>query len=228
MKCAIMQPTYLPWSGFFNLISNVDIFVFLDDVQFDRRSWQTRNRVLLNGNEILLSISTRKATRETLLKDIFIAHEPDWRQKHWQSLIQAYRKARYGKDVLGLLEEFFNGPPPILLAEFNRKIIEVISTNLGLGATFLLASDLACHGNRSSHLMEIAKKVGCDEYLSPCGSAGYLEQDSFPEISNLVLTFQDFHPQRYPQLGARDFVSHLSVIDVIANLGLRETREYIS
>lgn len=59
MKCGIMQPTYLPWSGYFNLISSVDIFVFLDDIQFNRRSWQTCNRVLLRGEEYMLSVSTK-------------------------------------------------------------------------------------------------------------------------------------------------------------------------
>ena len=64
MRCAIMQPTYLPWAGYFNLISQVDRFVFLDDVQFEKQSWQTRNRILLQGEECLISVPVRK-TRHT-------------------------------------------------------------------------------------------------------------------------------------------------------------------
>ena len=56
MKISIMQPTYLPWSGYFSMIKNADIFVFLDDVQFDKRSWQQRNRILLNKKETFLTV----------------------------------------------------------------------------------------------------------------------------------------------------------------------------
>ena len=67
-----MQPTYLPWSGFFNLISDVDVFVILDDVQFEKQSWQSRNRILQNGKELMLSIPIASQSHKTLIKDIII------------------------------------------------------------------------------------------------------------------------------------------------------------
>jgi len=73
MIVSIMQPTYLPWIGYFDLISKSDIFVFLDDVQFSRRSWQQRNRILLDGKETMLTIPIQnKGKREQLIKDVLV------------------------------------------------------------------------------------------------------------------------------------------------------------
>lgn len=85
-----------------------------------------------------------------------------------------------------------------------------------------------CHESRSIHLIEIIDKVGCDEYISPRGSKAYLEQDRFFEISGIRLGYQDFDPQPYAQLGSKDFIAHLSIIDVLANIGFDQTREHIS
>lgn len=228
MKCAIMQPTYLPWSGYFNLISQVDQFVFLDDVQFEKQSWQTRNRILLQGQEAFVTVPVRKTTLDTLIREVAISNQSDWRRKQWLTLQAAYGRARYGEMVLSLLEPFFNEDPPELLSEFNQAIILRIAKSLSLSATFVRASDLQCGEARSIHLIQILRKLDCDEYLSPKGSAAYLEEDSFAELSGIPLRFQEFQPAPYPQFRSNDFVSHLSIIDVIANIGIDATKAYIS
>lgn len=228
MKCAIMQPTYLPWSGYFNLISKVDRFVFLDDVQFEKRSWQIRNRILVQGQECLISVPVRKSSRETPIREILISNESDWRRKHWMTLCAAYVKASYGEEVLSLLEPFFTGRPPELLADFNQAIIQRIAGALSLSATFARASDLHCGGARSGHLIQICRKLECADYLSPRGSAAYLEEDNFVELSGLQLTLQEFEPAPYSQFRSENFVSHLSIVDVIANIGIEATKAYIS
>ena len=228
MKCAIMQPTYLPWSGYFNLIANVDRFVFLDDVQFEKRSWQIRNRISLHGQEHLLSLPVHKTSRDTPIRDIFISNESGWRRKHWTTLCAAYNRARFGDKALSLLEPFFTGTPPELLADFNQAIILRITEALSLSTEFFCASDLQCGGRRSEHLIQICRKIGCDHYLSPQGSATYLKEDGFASSSGLQLKFQDFNPSEYPQYKTNNFISHLSIIDVIANIGIEATREYIS
>ena len=85
MKCAIMQPMYLPWAGYFNLIAAVDTFVFLDDVQLERQSWQTRNRILLGGKEVLLSVPTQRVPLDTPIELIALADATRWRHRHAQA-----------------------------------------------------------------------------------------------------------------------------------------------
>lgn len=228
MKCAIMQPTYLPWSGYFNLISQVDRFVFLDDVQFEKQSWQNRNRILLQGQEALISVPVRKTGLETPIREVAISNHSDWRRKHWLTLRAAYVGASYGEEALTLLEPFFTGDPPELLSDFNQAIILRIAEALSLSARFACASDLQCGETRSKHLIQIIRKLECDEYLSPRGSAAYLEEDNFVGLSGMRLMLQEFHPAPYTQHRAKDFVSHLSIIDVIANIGIEATKAYIS
>lgn len=223
-----MQPTYLPWSGYFNLISQADKFVFLDDVQFERRSWQVRNRILMNGQEQLLTIPTKKVSLNTLIRDIEISNNTDWQRKHWLTLCNAYSGAPYGNEALKLLEPFFTSATKQSLSEFNQKIILHISDSLSLNTIFFRASDLECTESRSKHLIQILRRLECNEYLSPIGSKDYLRDDNFSEISDISLLFQDFQPEPYTQFRSNGFVTKLSIIDVIANIGIDKTKAYIS
>lgn len=223
-----MQPTYLPWAGYFNLIAQVDHFVFLDDVQLEKQSWQTRNRILLQGEVRPVIVPIRRTGLETRIRDVVINHQPEWRRKQWQTLRTAYGGARYGEEALLLIEPFFTGDPPELLSEFNQAIIRRISQALCLNARFVRASDLQCGDTRSRHLVRILNALECDEYLSPLGSAAYLQEDDFAALSGVRLSFQDFVPAPYAQFRSAEFVSHLSIMDVIANLGIEATKAYIS
>lgn len=222
-----MQPTYIPWSGYFNLISNVDRFVFLDDVQFEKQSWQARNRILLQGKECLLSIPVCRTGLDTIISKVVISNGVDWRRKHWMTLVSAYGKSRFGKELLDFLAPFFSGPQPASLSEFNQLIIIRLAEALQLSTSFYRASDLVCGGERSDHLIRIINTLNCSEYLSPRGSAVYLEEDRFEELSGVRLEYQDFKPASYTQDKASEFVSHLSIVDVIANIGFSSAKGYI-
>lgn len=223
-----MQPTYLPWSGYFNLIGQVDKFVFLDDVQFERQSWQSRNRILLQGKEHLLVVPVNRDALGTPINQITINTRNDWRKTHWRTLQAAYGKAVYGVDVLALLEPFYTGTSELLLSQLNQSIIRKLSTGLGIETTFFCSSELNCEGERSARLIRICEALGCDEYLSPVGAMQYLQEDNFESNMTIKLSFQRFNPAPYKQHRSDQFISHLSMIDVIANNGLDYAKTYIA
>lgn len=225
-RCSIMQPTYLPWAGYFALIASVDIFVLLDDVQFERRSWQSRNRILLNGREHLLTVPVRKTTRETPICDIELHKELDWRSQHLRVLHHAYGRHPYGRAVLDIVEAAF-AKPHDRLAELNHDLIGRLAALLGLQTPITCASGLGCGGQRSDHLAAICRAVDCLSYLSPAGSRDYMSEDGFEERHGIVASFQNFQPAAYEQIGTSDFISHLSIVDVIANKGVDFARAYI-
>ncbi len=228
MICAIMQPSYLPWSGYFHLISSVDHFVFLDNVQYERRSWQMRNRILLNGLEHMLSIPLAKCPQSTLLKEVLVSNDRNWRAQHWDILEQAYKKAPHGQVVLELLyQHYFDDEITEFLSKFTKSIIINVSKTLGLSATFSSASSLLSGGVRSARLASLCNSIGCDAYMSPVGSKEYLEYDDFEKQFGIHLVFQNFKPMQYTQFRSDRFVSHLSIIDVIANLGLEKAGNYV-
>jgi hypothetical protein len=226
--CVIMQPTYLPWSGYFNLMAEADIFVVLDDVQFSRQSWQTRNRILLNGSEHLLTVPVLSGEGlQTKIQHIRLAPGP-WPRKHLATLTAAYAKARHGPELLSLLGGVYEAAAGMThLADLNHQLITVLARALAIETPLLRASTLACGGQRSSHLLDICSTLGCDSYLSPMGSADYLAEDRFEANGGISLRFQSYVPRPYPQPRAESFVSHLSVVDVIAHQGLGYARQYV-
>jgi hypothetical protein len=225
-SCAIMQPTYLPWSGYFHLASKVDIFVFLDDVQFERRSWQSRNRILSNGQEHFLTLPVQQAPQETLIRNIQLSSDLPWRKKHLRSIEVAYpalwRDAHLREPLITEFER-----PHHSLADLNIALIGLFFKWLGISCRTIRASYLKCAGYRSQHLAEICNAIQADTYYSPKGSRAYLEVDKFVDLSGISLHYCDFIPTPYPQGKNHEFVSNLSVIDVIAHGGLQFTNDYI-
>jgi hypothetical protein len=229
VKCAIMQPTYLPWSGYFNLIASVERFVFLDNVQFERQSWQSRNRILLDGKEHVLVVPVHRATLSTQIKDVQISQaRGHWRRTHWMTLRSGYAKAPYGSQLLALLEPLYTGEEETSLSLWNQAIITRLAEALNLPARFLRASALDYPGERSERLLALCQELGAHTYLSPRGSADYLEADGFALQDRVKLEFQSFQPAPYPQYRSGQFASHLSIVDLIANTGLDYARAYVS
>jgi len=227
MKCAIMQPMYLPWAGHFNLIAAVDTFVFLDDVQLERQSWQTRNRILLGGKEVLLSVPTHRVPLDTPIERIALADATRWRHRHATTLQQAYGKAPYGAVVLDRVLPVIGDPAITRLADLNLALTRILVELLELPTPLLRASELGCGGKRTEHVIALCRHVGASVYLSPQGAREYLLADDFVGRSGIELEFQQFTPAPYVQCRSADFVSHLSIVDVIANLGPTRSRAYV-
>lgn len=226
-KCAIMQPAYLPWSGYFNLISQVDIFIFLDDVQFEKGGWQNRNRILLKGQPHFLTVPIRHTSLQQRINEVEIDDTRNWRRKHYFTIKQAYSKSQYFSDIELILPIILDNNLKRLV-DLNTKIICKIANCLSLNPKFLFSSDLHILGKRTERLVKICDHLQCDEYISPVGAKDYLMEDGHFEFSKTRLTFQSFIPKPYPQGGTTNFVSHLSIIDVAANIGLMGTKAYIA
>jgi len=226
MKCVVMQPTYLPWSGYFNLIAQADVFVFLDDVQYERSSWQNRNRILLHGQVHFLTVPSERNSLDQKINTIQIDDKKNWRQKHDRTLKQAYAKHPYSQDLEAISNIILN-PALGQLADLNIQIILTIVDRLGLTSKFVRSSKLGITGQRTERLIKFCQHFNCDEYLSPVGAADYLAEDGHFETAPVRLSFQNFTPSPYPQRKQTDFVSHLSVVDAIANLGWKKTLQYV-
>lgn len=226
MRCVIMQPTYLPWAGYFNLMANADVFVFLDDVQFEKQSWQNRNRILLNGQSHWLTVPVRRKHLSDSVNDIVIDDQHNWRHKHLELLRHAYARHPYATEVLKHVNESL-APSITCLSDLNIGFICNTAKALDLYPRIFRSSELGVQGSRSGRLLEICDYLGCNTYLSPRGAADYLAADAVFENSRVQLEFQDFTARPYSQRGNQPFVSHLSIVDVLANLGVNSTRNYV-
>lgn len=226
MTTAIMQPTYLPWAGYFNLIHRASRFVFLNDVQFAKPSWQMRNRVLVQGQVQFLSVPTL-GSRNQIIHDVRLASD-EFRGKHRRVLEHAYGKHPHGPELLDCVLPVLGDVNLRKLEQLNLGLIFALCRRLGLHSEFVSASELGADGRRSGHLAQILETFGEREYLSPPGSAAYIAEDSVLERAGVRVEFQHFVPYPYQQRGAREFEPRLSIVDVIAHLGFEVGRKYVT
>lgn len=221
-----MQPAFLPWAGYFNLMAQADEFVFLDDVQLEKQSWQTRNRIILGGEVRWIIVPVRNTHLGQTILETEILDGSRWRDKLERSFSLNYgRHPHYAaaREVI----EIVRASAASRLADLNQEVIRFIAARLDLHPRVHRASEIGVDGVRSQRLAAMCKHFGATEYLSPVGAAQYLEEDRFVEYAPSTLRFQSFSPGAYPQRGCSEFHSHLSIIDVIANLGWGASRRYV-
>lgn len=222
MRVAICQPTYLPWLGYFDLIDQVDAFVLLDTVQFDKRSWQQRNRVKTpHGLEWLTVPVVSRGRYDQKIRDVEIL-DTGFVRTHLRTIEVNYSPAPYFRpffsDFSSILSKIESGTR---LGQMNFRLLEWLVARIGIRTPLLLASSLNEVGKRTELLANICRQLGASQYLSPIGSAGYLLEDLSVMSEAGIETF--FHHYIHPEYGQRfpPFVPFASVIDLILNEGDR-------
>ena len=224
-RVAIMQPTYLPWCGYFGLLDYVDQFVFLDNVQYSHQSWQQRNRIKGPSGEILLTVPVVGSSKRGNIESVLINSNSDPLSKHLKSLHHSYSNSKYFSEVISHLGPILNSTTDFL-SDLNIALITEIAKMLGLSTPMLKASDLGSVGVRENLLTSICREIGATEYVSPPGSKDYLGGSKVFEDSGVKLMYFDFsHPIYKQKFGS--FISHLSVVDMLFNVGAKHAAELI-
>jgi hypothetical protein len=178
MNVVILQPSYVPWRGYFHQIQRADLFVFYDDVQYDKRGWRNRNRVKTPDGSRWITIPVHKAgipTQDLAINDVRIDWDKSWNRSHWDILRQNYREAPFLQHYTPLLEGFY-GRHDALLADFTIDVTIELARELGIRTEFVRSSTLGATGAKTDRLVEILKKVGATHYLSGPSAKDYLEE----------------------------------------------------
>ena len=218
-KLAIMQPTFLPWLGYFAMIDDVDVFVFLDDVQFSKQSWQNRNRIKSAQGTLTLTVPCKRKKAPICSVQI---DNPNFYRKLMRSIEHSYAGAPFKNIVFAVLEKVFS-QNHITLGDLNSTLINEISKLLEIQTHRFSASELGVPAvDKNLRLLRICEKTGASTYLSPAGSLDYLHQHNPFESSRTNLRFFSFAHPEYPQLHGT-FKPYLSIIDAIANVGTGDT-----
>jgi hypothetical protein len=231
MIAAIMQPTYLPWIGYFDLIDSVDTFVFLDDAQVLKRSWGVRNRILAGGAEAFLTVPVVGHSQSEDCSFVNTAIDPGdkWRRTHLSTIRHAYAKAPHFAEVFGELEALMAAGHATIGA-LNKAFITATAERIGIATQFLESSGLTgIDGRKDDRLLALCRRIGADTYLSAQGSAAYIEQDREGGAfagSGVMLRYHHFAHPVYPQR-SEGFTSHMSIVDLLMNCGYAAALEII-
>ncbi|HEV2915726.1 MAG TPA: WbqC family protein [Pyrinomonadaceae bacterium] len=213
----VLQPGYLPWLGFFDQVYRSDIFVFYDDVQFDKNGWRNRNRIKSPAGPHWLTVPVRVNSLEQRIFETEIDDRQPWARKHSGTIKQFYAKAPYLKRYLPELEDTLMGRRWERLIDLDVAVIELLCRWLGIERRTLRSSELGVGGERSERLLNICLAQGAGRYLSGSAARSYLNTELFAAHGIEVL-WQDYqHPVYAQQHG--EFVPFLSALDLLLNCG---------
>ena len=220
MTCVILQPSYIPWRGYFDLIRKSDIFVFYDDVQYDHHGWRNRNKIKTARGSEWLTIpveSTGGKWKDTVIRDVRISRSRPWAASHFDKLRQTYGKAPFFRRDQPMLERWRDTRAE-LLADFTIETTIEIARELGIAHTqFIRSSSLACSGAKTGRLVAILAKVGATHYISGPSARDYLEEEKLA-AAGVTLEWMTYEYPEYPQLyGAFD--PHVSILDLLFMTG---------
>lgn len=227
LTVAVHQPNYLPWLGYFHKISQADIFVFLDNVQFERHGYTHRVRSLSSNNDLIwLTQNVKKTPREETLVSSVLFSDKHWVRKHLKTLEATYRKAPYYSEVFSLVEEGLLSRTEHL-SLFNGELIRQICNALKITTKILYASELEIgrFTSASERIALITQCLGGTHYLSGNGARSYNDLQTFARYS-VKLEYNNFSALPYPQRTS-NFTSGLSVVDALFNLGFSDTSSYL-
>jgi hypothetical protein len=216
---AIIQSSYIPWKGYFDIIHDVDEFIFLDDVQYTVRDWRTRNRIKTANGPIWLTVPAG-SDRNRLLHEVTLGDD-GWQQKHWKTICHSYSRAPYFRTYAAFFEEFYLAQTWVNLSQMNQHMTKRIARELlGIETVFTDSRRYQAKGTKQDRILDLLRLSGAGRYLSGPMAASYLEAGRFA-AAGIELGFKDYsgypeYPQMYPP-----FEQALSVIDLLFNVGPR-------
>jgi WbqC-like protein family len=213
----ILQPSYLPWLGYFDQMRQADVFVHYDDVQFDKNGWRNRNQIKGQHGAAWLTVPVLHSGRlQQSLLDVEIDNRQPWQRKHTRTIAQFYSRAAFVNSFVPGLADIIDRPWSRLI-DLNLALADWLAAQFGLSGARYRASSLAIAGDQSGRLLNICRHFGADRYLSGSAARAYLDVELFERNGIEVLWHDYVHPE-YPQLHG-PFVPYLSALDLLLNVG---------
>ena len=212
-----MQPGYLPWLGFFELMYNCDLFVLLDDVQYTKKDWRNRNRIRTREGWIWLTVPVlTKDKQNQLINEAKINSSTDWRRKHLRTIEINYYKAKYFNNYFPYFEKLYASDWGYLV-DLDAEIISWIAKALDIKTTILESSVLNIEGKREDKIINICKKLGAEEFYDSKAAQNILDLEKFWE-NDITVKFQNYPHPIYKQI-YEPFIPYMSVIDLLFQYG---------
>jgi hypothetical protein len=198
MKCAVIQPSFIPWRGYFHQIQKADCFVFYDDVQYDKHGWRNRNRIkTAQGTQWLtIPVLSHGAVNDHLpICEVPIDWKSNWPRKHLAAVKQSYGRTPFFSDYFPLLENAYEARPE-LLSDLTIPLTLQIANALGIeNVRFERSSSLALTGEKTDRLVGLFGKLNVKHYISGPSAQGYLQEEKLRDLGvQLEYMVYDYPP----------------------------------
>jgi hypothetical protein len=213
-RVAIVQSSYIPWKGYFDLIRAADEFILLDDVQFTKRDWRSRNQIKTKDGLAWLSIPVHSKGRHLQTIAETTVSDREWARRHWLTIRSAYARAPHFEAYAAPFAALYAGPPSDRLSDINRAFIEALCQALGITTRITWSSEYDPREGRNERLIDLCVKAGATEYLSGPAARDYIDHAAFA-AAGVSVAFADYggypeYPQPHPPF--EHFVSALDLL----------------
>jgi hypothetical protein len=225
MKLAIMQPYFLPYIGYYQLIGAVDTFIVYDNIKYTKKGWINRNRMLLNGVDTRFSLSLKKDSDSSDIVERELAADFD-RSKLLNQFKGAYARAPHFAKTFPLLEAIVRCEERNLFSYIHHSIVEMCE-HLGIETEIRISSEIAIDHSLKSQdkVIALCRALGAQTYINPIGGMELYAKGEF-SAHGIELEFIKAKPFEYVQFGAL-FVPWLSIVDVLMFNPLEAVRDRI-
>ena len=229
MIVTIHQPEHLPYFGFFEKVCKGGVFVIMDSVQFNKRNFQHRNRILTKDGVKMIGVRIEKTGRDTAIRDVLLSE--DWEKQREKNLIlieQSYKNSSYFNDHWEDFKEVYRFETNSLLI-LNLILLEYFFTVLGIVyVKKTLLSELRLdHLKKSDLILGVMKAVKGDVYLSGEGGKNYLVEEKFNEEGVKIVYNESSHPIYVQEFGDK-FEPNLCILDLLFNYGGENLKDYLT
>lgn len=217
-KVAVLQSNYIPWKGYFDIIHDVDEFIFYDDVQYTKNDWRNRNKVKTSSGTQWITIPI-SASCESLICDVELP-KSNWATKHFKTFSALYSKAPYYKEFKPFLEYVYLESHWSSLSELNQYIIQYISSELlGLDTKFIDSRKFNSEGKKLDRLLNLLKKVKTEVYISGPAAKDYIDDSKFKD-EGITLVYKNYN--NYPEYSQfhPPFDHYVTILDLLFHVGL--------
>jgi len=215
---AALQPGYLPWLGFFDLMKRSDLFIIEDNLKYTRQDWRNRNRIRTAGGTVFLTVPVKKGSPLLRIDEVLIDNSHAWARRHWNLLEHNYGHAPFWPQYGLFLKETFERCW-MRLIELDLWFIEFFRGEFSLDTETVLLSELPIvfGADKTDSLVRLLKLVHGDILLEGAAGRGFIEPLQF-DRAGLSIEFQDYTCQPYQQQ-YEPFISHVSALDLLLNIG---------
>jgi len=215
MKIAIHQPNFLPWLGYFYKMVNCDIFIILDNVQYEKNGLTNRTKIKTSQGPLWLTLPVKRNFPQ-IINEVELVDFPKQKEKIIKTLELNYQKSKYFNFLFPELKEILKKDWKYL-SKLNIELIKLIKEKLKIKTRLEIASNYDVFGKSTDLLINLSKNFNADTYLSGQGGRRYQNEKKF-NLAKIKLEYVNFTPPIYPQLWG-DFISKLSIVDLLFNCG---------
>jgi hypothetical protein len=213
---AILQPNYVPWRGYFDMMDDVDVFVLFEDVQYTDRDWRNRNRIKTRTGLRWITVPVHAAHGRDRICEVRIANDEPWRDRHLHLIADAYRDAPHLEPARSEFAAILARGHE-LLVDLDLDLLVWAKDRMGIATPILRSSDLPSAGTKTAKLIDLLKAVGATAYLSGPSAEAYIDPTMFA-AAGISLVYKRYEYPPYPQLWG-SFEGGVSVLDLLFNTG---------